>query len=148
MGEQTDSAGQSLAEKLNKLFSTVRRADGSEHGNEEVAAWCRDRSGESFSRTYLWQLRTGKRTNPTLRHLDALAAFFDMPLAYFGDDEQAERLQHELDLLAALRNSNVKRVALRAVDLSPNGTDAVLDLIEEIRRREESGQDDRGSEPR
>lgn len=141
MGELPDSAGQTLATKLNKLFSTVRRPDGAEHGNEEVANWCRDRTGESFSRTYLWQLRAGKRTNPTLRHLEALAAFFDMPLAYFGDDDQAEHLQHELDLLAALRNSNVKRVALRAVDLSPNGTDAVLELIEEIRRREDAEQD-------
>ena len=140
MPEQADSAEHVLAEKLNKLFGTVRRADGSELSNEEVANWCRERTGESFSRTYLWQLRAGKRTNPTLRHLEALAAFFDMPLAYFGDDEQAQRLQHELDLLAALRNSNVKRVALRAVDLSPNGTDAVLDLIDEIRRREEGEQ--------
>lgn len=126
-----------LADKLNKLFATIRREDGAEHSNEEVANWCRAHSGESFSRTYLWQLRTGKRTNPTLRHLEALAAFFDMPLAYFGDDELSRRLQHELDLLAALRHTNAKRVALRAVDLSANGTDAVLELIDEIRRREE-----------
>lgn len=135
--EKPEVAEHDLAGKLNKLFSTVRRDDGTEHGNEEVANWCRDRTGETFSRTYLWQLRAGKRSNPTLRHLEALAAFFDMPLAYFGDDEQARRLQQELDLLAALRDSNVKRVALRAVELSQHGTDAVLDLIDEIRRRED-----------
>ncbi|MGH3624003.1 MAG: XRE family transcriptional regulator [Sciscionella sp.] len=137
MGEGQDSGERSLADKLNKLFATIRRADGAEHSNEEVATWCKTRSGESFSRTYLWQLRAGKRTNPTLRHLGALAAFFDMPLAYFGDDEQAQRLQHELDLLAALRHTNAKRVALRAVDLSADGTDAVLELIDEIMRQEE-----------
>lgn len=125
-----------LADKIAKLFHIVRNPSGEQHTNEEVAAACRAATGESFSTTYLWQLRTGRRDNPTKRHLEALASFFDVPVAYFFDDGQGKQIQAELELLGALRNAEVRNVALRAVNLSVDGLGTVNDIIDAITKRE------------
>ncbi|MGA8116926.1 MAG: XRE family transcriptional regulator [Actinocatenispora sp.] len=135
-----------LADRIDKLFTVIRRPDGDQHSHEEVARACRETTGESFSGTYLWQLRTGRRDNPTKRHLEALAAFFQVSPAYFFDDDQSVRIEAELELLGALRHAAVRHVALRAVALSPEGLDTVSEVIDAIRRRESraSGADDDG----
>ncbi|UOZ10814.1 helix-turn-helix domain-containing protein [Amycolatopsis sp. WQ 127309] len=127
-----------LADKVDQLFHVVRRADREPYSNEEVATACREATGESFSTTYLWQLRTGRRTNPTKRHLEALAQFFGVPPAYFFDDEQSRKIADELALLGALRDAGVRDLALRAVTLSADGLDTISDMIDAIARREAS----------
>ena len=127
-----------LADKVDQLFHVVRRADREPYSNEEVATACREATGESFSTTYLWQLRTGRRDNPTKRHLEALAQFFGVPPAYFFDDAQSRKIAEELALLGALRDAGVRDLALRAVTLSSDGLDTISDMIDAIARREAS----------
>ncbi|MFJ5228754.1 XRE family transcriptional regulator [Kitasatospora sp. NPDC088391] len=137
MPESEPEAGAStLAAKLDRLFDVVRRPDREQYSHEEVARACREATGESFSATYVWQLRTGRRDNPTKRHLEALAQFFQVPPVYFFDDRQSARITEELALLGALRNAGVREVALRAVTLSPEGLGTISDMIEAIARRE------------
>jgi transcriptional regulator with XRE-family HTH domain len=95
------------------------------------------------SATYIWQLRTGKRDNPTKRHIEALAAFFDVPPAYFFDDQVAEQIRGQLQLLATLRDRGVRQVATRAAGLSPRGLQAVDEMIKQVRALEglEAGSD-------
>ncbi|WP_406633259.1 XRE family transcriptional regulator [Amycolatopsis sp. WGS_07] len=126
----------SLAEKIEKLFDVVRKPGRDQYSNEEVASACREATGETFSATYLWQLRTGRRDNPTKRHLEALAGFFQVPPAYFFDDEQSAKIAEELELLGALRDAGVRDVALRAVNLSRAGLGTISDMIDAIARRE------------
>jgi transcriptional regulator with XRE-family HTH domain len=125
-----------LAVKLDRLFEVVRRPDRQPYSNDEVARACREATGESFSATYLWQLRTGRRDNPTKRHLEALAGFFQVPPAYFFDDSQSAEIAEQLELLGALRDAGVRSLALRAVTLSAEALDTVSDLVDIIRRRE------------
>ncbi|MEX3106778.1 MULTISPECIES: helix-turn-helix domain-containing protein [unclassified Streptomyces] len=125
-----------LAEKIEALFRSVRRPNREQFSHEEVARACREATGETFSATYLWQLRTGRRDNPTKRHLEALAQFFDVPVAYFFDDDQGAAIARELELLGALRDAKVRSVALRAVNLSPEGVDTISDMIDVLARRE------------
>ncbi|GAA4530339.1 XRE family transcriptional regulator [Amycolatopsis samaneae] len=132
----TEPGRSTLAEKIDKLFDVVRRPDRESYSHEEVAKACREATGESFSTTYLWQLRTGRRDNPTKRHLEALAQFFGVPPAYFFDDEQSAKIAEELALLGALRDAGVRDVALRAVTLSADGLDTISDMIDAIARRE------------
>jgi ESX-1-secreted protein regulator len=126
----------SLAAKIDKLFQVVRKPDREQYSHDEVARACREATGGSFSTTYLWQLRTGRRDNPTKRHLEALAQFFQVSPAYFFDDEQSAKIAEELELLGALRDAGVRDVALRAVALSPAGLDTISDMIDAIARRE------------
>jgi transcriptional regulator with XRE-family HTH domain len=130
-----------LADRIDALFRVVQRPDGEPYSHEEVARACREATGESFSATYLWQLRTGRRVNPTKRHLEALAQFFDVPVVYFFDDEQGAAVARELELLGALRDAGVRSVALRAVNLSPEGVGTISDMIDVIARRERDAHD-------
>ncbi|AIG79194.1 helix-turn-helix domain-containing protein [Amycolatopsis sp. NPDC058340] len=132
----TEPRATTLTDRIDRLFQVVRRPNGEQHSHEEVARACRESTGESFSAAYLWQLRTGRRDNPTKRHLEALAAFFQVPPAYFFDDEQGRALAEEVELLGALRNSAVRDLALRAVTLSEEGLGTVTDIVEAIKRRE------------
>ncbi|MFE5588483.1 XRE family transcriptional regulator [Kitasatospora sp. NPDC056531] len=125
-----------LSARIEALFHTVRRPDREQYTNEEVARACREATGESFSTTYLWQLRTGRRDNPTKRHLEALAHFFQVPPAYFFDERQGAEIAKELALLGALRDAGVRSLALRAVGLSPEGLDTVSELVDVIARRD------------
>ncbi|WBO68677.1 XRE family transcriptional regulator [Streptomyces camelliae] len=134
---EQDQRGSTLAEKIDALFRVVRRPDHEPYSHEEVARACREASGESFSATYLWQLRTGRRDNPTKRHLEALAGFFQVPVAYFFDDDQGAAIARELELLGALRDAGVRSVALRAVNLSPEGVSTISDIIDVLARREQ-----------
>lgn len=131
-----------LADKIDRLFQVIRRPGGERYSHEDVARACREATGDSFSATYLWQLRTGRRDNPTKRHLEALADFFGVPPAYFFDDERGTAIDSELELLGALRDRAVRQVALRAVTLSPEALGTVSDIIDAISRRESGRGDD------
>jgi transcriptional regulator with XRE-family HTH domain len=124
-----------LAGKIDRLFATVHPAKG-EYSHEDVASAIRDAGGPTISATYLWQLRKGLRDNPTKRHLEALAGFFEVSPAYFFDDEAAQRIDAELDLLAAMRDASVRHVALRASGLSTESLQAIAEMIERVRKLE------------
>lgn len=139
MPETEAAQPHTLAGKIDALFRVVRRPNRDPYSHEEVAKACREATGESFSATYLWQLRTGRRDNPTKRHLEALAQFFEVPVAYFFDNAQASAIAEELELLGALRDASVRSMALRAVNLSPEAVGTISDMIDVIARREQGG---------
>jgi transcriptional regulator with XRE-family HTH domain len=136
---ETADTDSRLAEKIDRLFRIVRRPNRDQFSHEEVARACREATGETFSATYLWQLRTGRRDNPTKRHLEALAQFFKVPVSYFFDDDQGASITAELELLSALRDAGVRSMALRAVNLSPEGIDTISEMIDVLARRERGG---------
>ena len=92
----------------------MRPAGRREYSLEEVALAIRRRGGPTISASYLWLLRTGRKANPTKRHLEALASFFGVPPAYFFDDALGARSAADLDLLATLRAAPLRRIAVAA----------------------------------
>jgi hypothetical protein len=77
MADSADPPGTLLADRLDHLFRTVHPKDRGPCTHAEVAEAINAAAGDSvISATYVWQLRTGRRDNPTRRHLSALAAFF------------------------------------------------------------------------
>lgn len=135
----TSGQASSLADKLNGLFTRVLSPNGDEFTLEEVVAGIRaDRGvdGATISVSYLWQLRKGLRTNPTLRHLEVLARFFGVSLAYFLDESSYRRIEDQLASIALLRDQSVHRVAARAAGLSPDSLQAIAQMIEMARRAE------------
>lgn len=127
---------ETLATKLQHLFTTVKPAGRGEYSNQEVATAIEASGGPTISATYIWQLRKGLRTNPTLNHLEALAGFFGVPVAYFLDEEATDRIDEELEVIAALRDAGIRSVALRAAQLSPEGVEALRAMVEHVRRLE------------
>ncbi|MEV1088946.1 XRE family transcriptional regulator [Streptomyces microflavus] len=127
---------QGLMGRLNRLFDTVHPPDRGPFSNAEVAELMEKRGLGKLSAQYLWLLRTGQRDNPTKRHLEALAGFFGVDPAYWFDDAVAEKTVQELELLALLRDAKIKNVLLRLSDVSADGKDAVLGIVESVRKSE------------
>lgn len=123
----------SFADRLNRLYATVHPAGRDPYSNAEVATAIRA-GGEQISEAYLWQLRTGRKDNPTLKHLQAIARFFDVPVAYFVDETIGERLDAELEILAAMRDRRIRDVALRALHAPPETLEPIADLLDRLSR--------------
>lgn len=122
-----------LAEKINRLFATVHPPDRGPYSNAEVEQALRARGGATISANYLYLLRTGRKDNPTKRNLEALASFFGVDPAYFFDAEVGKATYADLELLAALRdNADVRQLALRAFDLSPEMRRWLVRTIEDM----------------
>lgn len=146
----SERAGRSLADKLNHLFASVKPQAGYEFSNEHVARSIGDRSGVTISQSYIWQLRKGKKDNPTLRHLQALADFFGVPAAYFFDDDVTDRIEEQLKVLMAAQaalneeGSQARLMAMRAGELSPARRRQVMELLDVVYRLEQA---ERGETP-
>ncbi len=136
MAEAEATRARTLADKLDHLFHTVHPRNRGEYSLEEVAQGIRQRSGPTISANYLWLLRKGLRDNPTKKHMEALSDWFGVSPAYFFDDEVAARVDAQLDLLAALRDAEVRQLALRASALSPESLRAIADMVERARQIE------------
>ena len=122
-----------LAEKLDRLFSTMHPRGRGEYTYEEVAEGIRQRGG-SISASYIWMLRKGQQTNPSKGHLEALADFFGVPVSYFFDQTVADRVDAQLELLAAMREAGVQEIALRVSELTPEGRRAIAAMIKQVRQ--------------
>ncbi|MFE9373215.1 helix-turn-helix domain-containing protein [Streptomyces sp. NPDC006711] len=142
MSEQTP---RSLADKLNRLFESIRPPDGHEYSNEQVADGISRQGLTTISQSYVWQLRKGKKTNPTISHLRALADFFGVPVAYFFDDGAAGEVEGKLKALEAqqarmkeaMGGGDVKLMAMRAGELSPERRKQVMDLLDVVYKLEQ-----------
>ncbi|MGQ7350647.1 helix-turn-helix domain-containing protein [Quadrisphaera oryzae] len=128
-------SSRSLADKVDHLFRTVRSSRG-EYTYEQVASEIRDAGGPTISAAYVWMLRNGKRDNPTMKHLEALASFFGVPAAYFFDDEVSRAVNEQLSLVAAMRDAGVRKIAMRASGLSSESLGTIVDMIERVRALE------------
>ncbi|MFF9086039.1 helix-turn-helix domain-containing protein [Streptomyces sp. NPDC014991] len=130
------------------MFATVHPRDRGPYSNDEVARAIRERGGD-ISKAYIAYLRNGTRNNPTMHHLEALAAFFGVKPAYFFDDAVAEEVDSMLLRLVALREAGIQlsewealrdagvtRIAARANGLSTKGLVAAAEIIDQLRALE------------
>ncbi len=124
-----------FAARLNRLFDTVYPPGRGPHTSAEVIAALKA-EGITMSAPYLSQLRSGNRTNPSTATMAALANFFRIKSAYFTDDEYYEKLDKELAWLATTRDDNVRRIAVRTAELSPEAQREVMERVNELRRAE------------
>lgn len=134
----------SMAEKLDHLLKLRAKPDkDGKPSYKAMAAEIAAQSGETFSGAYLWQLHRGERTNPTLRHLGALARYFDVPVSYFTEDDVARRVIDEEDLARRELDKSMAEAGVSAVylrgdlsALSPEGKRMAADMIRQIRELE------------
>ena len=92
VADMPQARGGRLADRLDGLFQTVHPKDRGPYTPAEVAEAVNQAAGERvISSTYVWQLRTGRRDNPTQKHLSALATFFGVSPMYFFEETEADR---------------------------------------------------------
>jgi ESX-1-secreted protein regulator len=136
----------SFREKLERLFVAVRHPDGSQYSLADVAAAVNAEGSAKLSASYLSELRSGRKDNPSIWVVSALARFFGQPIEYFLDDRDPvasrddhgdavvamDRLSSDDRLRRALDSHDVRRIAMRASRLTPEDRDRVADLIERL----------------
>jgi len=134
----TENAAQGLiAQRLNHLFETVHPPERGPYSLREVVEAINEDAGTRLmSAAYLSQLRTGQRNEPSHSRLAAIAKFFGVDIRYFSDDDTAQATDQQLEFLAAMRDSGVRAVAIRAAGLSDTALEAVKALIDNARRLE------------
>lgn len=123
--------------RLNYLFQTVHPRGQRPFTNDHVAQAIADTQNVEISGNYVWMLRAGKRDNPTLRHIEALARFFGVPATFLVDQRQAERVRAELDKVAELADSSIQHIAQRG----PNDSTS-LDTLHALLRKVEQATED------
>lgn len=121
-----------LPAKLNKFFEVMRRPEDPPLSNPAAAQAITEKTGVPISATYLWQLRCGIKTNPTVRHVRAIAEFFGVPPAYLIEPETID--DDQLRLLQALRDKGVRDLAFRTYGLSPEAIGSLAAMVDELRK--------------
>ena len=132
----TEKHERAFAELLDYLFREVHPASRGSYTYAEVAQGIRDTSGITISASAIQQLRTGTKANPKLQTIKALASFFGVPAGYFVDGQVAEQTRAEIQLVAAMRDHEVRRVALRVSGLSTSRLQMLGTVIKQARRLE------------
>jgi transcriptional regulator with XRE-family HTH domain len=137
MPDEVGRSGGLLAQRLGHLFLTVHPEGRGPYSHAEVAEAINQVAGKNIiSTVYIWQLRTGQRDNPTMRHLSALAAFFGVSPAYFFPDSETDQDGTRAELIEVLRDDSVRDLALRAAGLSDRSLKAIRKIIEGARSAE------------
>ena len=73
----------SFAEKLDRLFTTMRKPDGSQFTMSDVASEISAAGDVRLSASYLSELRSGRKDNPNIWVVNAIAEYFGQPIEYF-----------------------------------------------------------------
>jgi hypothetical protein len=125
--------------RLDELFRTRRGPDGRLYSVRQAAAEL-TRRGQPVSHTYLGRLRNGTAAPPRTSMVEALAALFGVGVDYFAVPAGEASTAEAFATRQALADPEIRRVALRLLEakLSPEGADAVLSMIDHVRRLEEA----------
>jgi transcriptional regulator with XRE-family HTH domain len=156
MSKREQAPRRSLADRLDHLFREIHPAGRGPFSYHEVAQAIREQAGPdgpTVSHGTLQQIRTGAKTNPTVKTLEAIAAFFGVPTAYFLDDTVADKVdarvrelkagraaslpeQESEELADMLADRNVRAVAFRLAGLSPRALKGLRSIIDQVREVE------------
>lgn len=96
-GNNPGPATADLSGKIDRLLNAARGRDSKPLSNAAAADAISRETGVAISGTYLWQLRTGAKTNPTLAHLRAIADFCGVPARYLVEEGGDAEIEATLD---------------------------------------------------
>lgn len=140
-GDRASSAGggerTELSIKLDKLFDIMRKPSEPPLSNAAAAEAITKKTGVSISAAYIWQLRTGVKTNPTVTHLRAIAQFFGVAPSYLIDPGIDPNIDAQLNLLEAMRDAGIRDLATRASGLTPQALKSVSAMVDHARQLEQ-----------
>ena len=103
-----------FAEKLNMLFDSRLKPDGKKYSSENVS------KATNITAGAISKLRTGKSKNPSYEVIKKLSDFFDISADYFFNDSNTTD------------DKDIDQIALRSIQLTPSGREALLGMIEKI----------------
>jgi transcriptional regulator with XRE-family HTH domain len=121
-----------LAERIDLLFRTVHPGRRRPYSMRDAASQINAAAGQQvISHGYLWSLRKGTKTNPSIVQIAAIAAFFGVPPSYFFDVPGEPELDPAVRI--ALSDERVREVILRAQGLPESALRALIDMADSAR---------------
>lgn len=121
-----------FAGQLRRLITVLHPPDQPQLSDRAIVARVSERGG-SISPAYVAELRTGKKTDPSLKHVRQLAGAFGVSAGYFTDPEVYERVSLELDRLEQLNrggHDHLVELATRTASLDPTDRDTLAALVQ------------------
>lgn len=118
---------QTFAQKLDRLFKTVTKPNGEEYSLEEIQV----ATNKAITTSYIYRLRTGKSTNPTMDKVKALTDFFGVDPAYFFSEDNTDPVPDPGRVAA--------NIAFRAQAMDLKAVEDMLLMIKALREKEETG---------
>jgi transcriptional regulator with XRE-family HTH domain len=125
-----------VAERLTLLFERYRQPNGKKWTYRQVAEWINARFGqgkEIISASYVFQLKTGSRPNPSQKMLELIAAFFNVDpgvLIAQNLEEGALPDADEVVIRQALSDSGLRHAMLLLAGVRRDKLPAVLAVLE------------------
>jgi hypothetical protein len=127
-------ASQALSRKIGLLLDVMTTAEGKRYEFQDIQE-ALEQNGVKLSRTRWHHIKVGDATVPQPREIvEALADFFNVNREYLLEEDGPvpERIQHELELLAAMRRAKVKEFATRTLAEVDNETlAAIAELLDD-----------------
>ncbi|HEV7979143.1 helix-turn-helix transcriptional regulator [Amycolatopsis sp.] len=130
------SQKRTFAEKLSALIEGSRANEEAPHSYREMSSAIDRAAGPAMSPAYIQQLATGKRINPKIHYVEALARLFGVPVSHFFDDTSFDDTSFDEEEPAEAQAGEAKLMAMRAQELSPKGRRQVMDLLDLVERYE------------
>ncbi|GAB3216396.1 hypothetical protein GCM10027586_09070 [Kineococcus gypseus] len=92
--------------------------------------------GYNLSTSYILSLRNGSKTNPSIEALRALAEVFGVQMSYFFTPDDVDKSRKpsavETAVAAAMRNDDVRDIALSAAKMTPQTQRALAKIAREL----------------
>ena len=121
---------QTFAEKLTRLLNVMHPPGKPPMSDRTLARRITDQGG-AISAGYVAELRTGRKTNPTLDHVRQIAAAFGIRPGYFLDEQVAEQVDRELDKLERRhRTDRLQELAASTASLDATDRELLAGLVE------------------
>jgi transcriptional regulator with XRE-family HTH domain len=133
--QRTGAAVPTFAERLNRLFDTVKPPGRGYFRSGELVDSL-NANDVRISAPYVSQLRSGNRKRPSASTIEAIAGFFRVNPAYFTDPECYRLIDQDLTVISAMRDPGVRRVATRTIGLSAHAIDEIVEAVDELRSEE------------
>lgn len=130
-GEQTQPLD-TFARRLDYLFRTVHPRGRRPYSHEHVAEALASDQGIDISANYIWMLRSGRRDNPRVRHVEGLARFFGVAPGFLLDTAEAERVRAQLSKFSDLAANGTSHLALRAASVDERTLDVIHSLLAQV----------------
>lgn len=131
IAEQDSIASTSVADKLNYLFEAIPdEQTGKPLTNEDVASVSQGR----LSSGQIEALRSGQRTNPSIRELLALCDVFDVDFSYWDLRRERPPLM-DPETLRALRDPESIALLHKSQSIPEDDRGLLMTVIDEMQRR-------------
>ena len=124
-----------VAQRLDLLFRIASEKAGRKIGAGTVADGINAAAGEKvIEQSYIWQVRTGRKDNPSYKVLAQLAGYFGVHPGFFFPDDAGHAIDPELQ--AALSDERIRSLALLSIGLSRPSIEAVTMIAKNSRALE------------